>query len=228
MCELNDAEWRGRCGVVWWYDVGGSGRLVRSSGGSEVSVGLLWRTLPYSHTAILPPASSPAVVTTYSCATTPLFDCSLPHSLTSLHASHLCCACRPSTRPCTLHSMTATALPAHVQSRPSRARSSRSRSGTSTQAQRASINKRSSRNATARSVSGGGTIVEEDEEAEDDSQLFVVEAVRDVRHTRGGRQFLVKWQGYEDCTWEPERQHSTARHTVGSESRQHWTDRLSD
>ena len=56
--------------------------------------------------------------------------------------------------------------------------------------------------------------VAEDEDA-NHSQLFLVEAVRDVRLVRGARQYLVKWAGYGEaaCTWEPERYHTSTHCT---------------
>ena len=35
--------------------------------------------------------------------------------------------------------------------------------------------------------------------------VFVVEAIRGVKRAKRTRQFLVKWQGYDELTWEPER-----------------------
>jgi hypothetical protein len=49
-----------------------------------------------------------------------------------------------------------------------------------------------------------GSVIEEEDKGEEEGELFDVEEVVEDRVENGGVEYLVKWSGYEELTWEPE------------------------
>ena len=57
---------------------------------------------------------------------------------------------------------------------------------------------------------------DDDDDDEEEEGVYKVESILDMRHRKGARQFLIKWEGYGDegNTWEPEANLEGARRLV--------------
>ena len=53
--------------------------------------------------------------------------------------------------------------------------------------------------------------MDEDEDDGDDDEEWVVEAVEDEKSEGGRKKYLVRWEGYEELTWESEDSMENAR-----------------